>query len=275
MPAQSPPPRAAAAITFDSRRRLVVLYGGVAVNALADVWTYDGTTWAPDVAPTSPPLLEPALADDRARSRLVLTGRAGSGSLDRETWEFDGLGWARVAVGEPRARSVAPQPVRVVYDEVDDSVLAYFERALWRWQTPHPAVILTYGASCATTLGPLTLTATDRPWLGDTLHGSLTPVPATSAAGIFVGASNRQWGGTPLPFALTALGAPGCTVLAEPILLLLPPLGSTTRPWSLTLPSTPALAGAQLYAQAVALDPLANAFGLATSGALELRLGLR
>ena len=41
----------------------------------------------------------------------------------------------------------------------------------------------------------------------------------------------------------------------------------------LTIPSNPALIGAQIYSQAVSFDPLLNAFGFAISDAAVLLVG--
>lgn len=273
--AHAPSPRADAALTFDSRRGAVVLYGGDAPSPVGEIWVYDGVDWTLGTAPATAPLFEQSLCDDVARGRLVLAGRSNSSSYDRETWEHDGAAWTRVALGDPRSGSVGPQALRLAYDDSGERVLAYFERALWRWETPHKATVAAYGSACASSAGLLALTASDRPWLGDTVHGTLGPVPLVSAAAVFVGASDARWGNATLPFPLDPLGAPGCTLWAEPILLLVPPLGSPSRPWSLALPINVSLAGAPLFAQGVVLDPLANPFGLALSAGLALRLGVR
>ena len=273
--AHAPSPRRDAALTFDARRGRMVLYGGNGNGTLGDLWEFDGVDWTPGIAPTGAPLFEQSLCDDVVRARLVLAGRSNSSSLDRETLEWDGTTWTRMALGDPRSGSVGPLTLRMIHDPLSEQVLAWFDRGLWVWRTPQPARVTAYGVACATSLGPLALTVADRPWLGDTLHGEITPVPNLAAAAVFVGASDRRWGSVGLPFALDAAGAPGCTVLAEPILLLTPPLGATTRAWSVFLPASASLAGAELFAQGVALDPAANPFGLALSAGLALRMGLR
>ncbi|MBI5853426.1 MAG: hypothetical protein HZB39_20645 [Planctomycetes bacterium] len=273
--AHTPSPRADAAMSFCSRRNAVVLYGGNAPSPVGEVWVYDGVDWTSAAPPATAPIFDHSLCDDVARARLVLAGRSNSSALDRETWEWDGAAWTRVALGDPRSSNVGPQALRLAYDDSGERVLAYFERALWRYETPHQATVTAYGGACASSAGTLLLAASDRPWLGDTLHGTLGPVPLAAAAAVFVGASDARWGNATLPFALDPLGAPGCTLWAEPILLLAPPLGTSHRNWSLALPMDPSLAGASAYAQGVALDPLANPFGLALSAGLALRLGVR
>lgn len=94
-----PAARSGAGAAYDSKRGLVILFGGVGADGFyGDTWSWDGTAWR-KLADTGP---EPRgmgyLAYDTARDRVVLFGgRKGwpNGDLN-DTWEWDGATWRRV-----------------------------------------------------------------------------------------------------------------------------------------------------------------------------------
>ena len=87
--------------------------------------------------------------------------------------------------------------------------------------------------------------------------------PATAAL-FLLGRSAARWNNVTLPLDLTTVGAPGCWLYTE-VLLLLPLAtdqgGAVSVPF--TIPDDPALAGHQFFVQWAALDPAANPLGLA------------
>ncbi|MBK8006354.1 MAG: hypothetical protein IPK12_21340 [Gemmatimonadetes bacterium] len=91
-----PGPRLGAGATYDSKRGLLLLFGGAGPSGfLGDTWTWDGTTWR-QVATTGPaPRVMGYLAYDPARDRTILFGgRTGWPDGDRnDTWEWDGAAW--------------------------------------------------------------------------------------------------------------------------------------------------------------------------------------
>ena len=95
----APAPRYSAGATYDSRRGLVILFGGAGPNGfLGDTWSWNGTEWKKlsDVGP--PPRAMGYVAYDKERDRVVLFGgRSGypNGDLN-DTWEWDGTAWHRV-----------------------------------------------------------------------------------------------------------------------------------------------------------------------------------
>ena len=96
---EGPSPRIAAGSAYDSRRGLVILFGGTGNDSLhGDTWSWDGTEWR-RLATTGPePRSMGYMAYDAARDRIVLFGgRKGypDGDLD-DTWEWDGAVWRRV-----------------------------------------------------------------------------------------------------------------------------------------------------------------------------------
>lgn len=79
--------------------------------------------------------------------------------------------------------------------------------------------------------------------------------------------------GAPLPIDLTALGAPGCQLLVDPLVLLAQPsnvFGEADQP--LPIPAAPILSGVEWSAQWVQPDPLIGPFGLVTSRGLALAI---
>jgi hypothetical protein len=94
-----PGPRGGAGAAFDSKRGVVVIFGGAGPNGFfGDTWSWDGTTWK-KLADTGPePRAMGYLAYDKARDRIVLFGgRKGwpDGDLN-DTWEWDGSNWRRI-----------------------------------------------------------------------------------------------------------------------------------------------------------------------------------
>lgn len=105
----SPPARYAHAMAFDSRRKVVVMYGGAQMSAdrqtvhLEDMWQWDGRSWTEIkmTGPTPGKRYSPAMAFDPSRHRIVLTGGLevkGRGDVTAfdDVWEWDGSRWTRM-----------------------------------------------------------------------------------------------------------------------------------------------------------------------------------
>jgi len=93
-----PSPRNSPGVAYDSKRGLVILFGGAGdAGFLGDTWGFDGKAWT-KLADTGPePRAMGSLAYDPQRDRVVLFGgRKGwpDGDLD-DTWEWDGKRWAQ------------------------------------------------------------------------------------------------------------------------------------------------------------------------------------
>lgn len=115
--ASEPPLVSNAASAYDPTAKEVVLFGGCASSGCpgAQTWAYRYGYWY-NLTPASPnssnspsPRSEAALTWDSSIGRLVLFGgRASSGTLLNDTWEFGPGGWARVATSvAPPARAAA------------------------------------------------------------------------------------------------------------------------------------------------------------------------
>ena len=130
----NPPGRSGHAITYDSRRGRVVMFGGYNSGFLPDLWEFNGDSWV-EVEPLDPegdgsPLgrLDGAMAFDRARGVTVLFGGSTDwGVYDEHMWEYDGASWTTVEPldlegdGNPAARTGAA----LVYDSAYAQVLLH------------------------------------------------------------------------------------------------------------------------------------------------------
>jgi hypothetical protein len=92
-------PRRSYGLAYDSRRRRVVLIGGLAADPrrfLADTWTWDGTSWMElpaDGHPGPGSRSHATLVDDVSGGRLLYFGGTTDGKLLQELWLFDHSGW--------------------------------------------------------------------------------------------------------------------------------------------------------------------------------------
>ncbi len=93
-----PGPRSGAGFAYDTKRGLVILFGGVGEGFFGDTWSWDGSAWK-KLSDTGP---EPRgmgyLAYYKQRDRLVLFGgrKAWPDGDRNDTWEWDGTAWRRV-----------------------------------------------------------------------------------------------------------------------------------------------------------------------------------
>jgi hypothetical protein len=95
-----PAPRLSPGITYDSKRGLVLLFGGANhERVLNDLWAWDGTTWKKLAEGGPEARVMGYLAYDKRRDRVVLFGgRLGVPNNTNlgDTWEWDGAAWRRV-----------------------------------------------------------------------------------------------------------------------------------------------------------------------------------
>jgi len=107
-----PSARQGFAITYDSVRGRVVLFGGYDGSYRQDIWEWDGAagTWTERTAAgTKPSSRCGGLAYDSARQRVVLFGGYDGSSRKQDTWEWDGAAgtWTERTLSgtKPSARS--------------------------------------------------------------------------------------------------------------------------------------------------------------------------
>ncbi len=143
-PAHSPSPRFWHAMTFDSARGLVVLFGGRSVGAeYDDVWEWNGTDWTEVTVVGLSPLARAThgMAYDSTRQKHVIFGGYSATYQQSlgDTWEYDGAShtWSPQSFGGPSPRIEialafdAARNVTLLYGGRDDSN-AYL-RDTWTW----------------------------------------------------------------------------------------------------------------------------------------------
>lgn len=116
------------------------------------------------------------------------------------------------------------------------------------------------------------------PALGSTFSRQLTGAPAFAPYLLMQGLSNvtANGGSVPLPYDLTPLGAPSCTINVDPAINT---FGFTdaagVAEWSMNVPNALALRGLPWFEQALVLNAPANSFGAQVSNYARVILGER
>jgi hypothetical protein len=129
----SPTMRTLTGTAYDSRRKRIVLFGGLGNKGLADprsdTWEWDGKRWI-DVSDTAIGSRDHhSMVFDEERRRTVMFGGVASrvtpeGTVREhpaETWEWDGRRWARVSTTGPAARGGAA----MIYDRARKIVVMF------------------------------------------------------------------------------------------------------------------------------------------------------
>ncbi|MCB9870460.1 MAG: hypothetical protein H6837_11430 [Planctomycetes bacterium] len=107
-PTVSPPELGWAKMTYDSARKVCVLFGGLTPTAVGDTWEWNGSNWRLRGSGGPSPRHGHAQCYDSARRVTVLFG--GADDYPRsltDTWEYDGTTWKRVATTGPVGRLYA------------------------------------------------------------------------------------------------------------------------------------------------------------------------
>lgn len=130
----SPSPRTFPAMTYDSARKKILLFGGNRVlfgkddndyEFLSDFWEFDGKIWTKIDVPTPDGRAEASFAFDRQRQKAVLFGgyRIENGTIKpfSDTWEWNGKNWKKIAEGVPTARSGAA----IAYDLAGKKIVLF------------------------------------------------------------------------------------------------------------------------------------------------------
>lgn len=226
-----------------------------------DTWRWDGAHWIqiPTSAHPNGQVANDA-AYDLIRQRIVLTGGNGTGgSPTGTTAEFD----ARTNDWIIRPLDPGIYKTSRYFAAFIPSVGKTFKvsgQALnsttppdktYEFQSDHIAEFTPAGSGCQTSAGVPDLSATTRPWIGETLAMQVANTPMTASTLILTGL-----GTTSIPLDALGLGGPGCTVTVDPIVAIPAlPSGSTGVPTlSLIIPADISLAGGVVYFQAAVIE---------------------
>jgi len=112
-----------ASVTYDSDRKVLVLYGGLQSEDqnFEDTWEWDGTDWTQRATHGAGPRESAGMTYDSEREKVVLFGGAQSGRLMHDTWEWDGNEWTQVSTEGPSARF----PAGFVYDKSHQNAVLF------------------------------------------------------------------------------------------------------------------------------------------------------
>ena len=270
--ASAPAPRRATDMAFDPNTGGMVLFSGYLQGS--DTWLFNGVDWVALTPATVPPgRYDHTLATDFVRNRVVMFG----GTTFSDTWEWDGVDWIQRTPSNP---PLARYDDYLVWDNARERIVMFGGLAgnpdMWEYRTNAPGTFVAYGSGCLGSGGIApALSSPDRPWVGESLNVRVDSLLPTAPVFMFVGFSNTFWSGIPLPYDLSSLGMTGCFLLAEPLVAPQLPNSGGSAQLSLAVPSGPALAGLDVYFQAITADPRANPFGAAVSNGGAAHLGLK
>jgi len=158
---QRPPARGAGGICFDTKRQVVVLFGGAALGGtfLNDIWEWNGSTWTQKFpqGPSPIPRRNPNLVYDEARQRVVTYG--GMDALYAplgDTWEYDGQRWTNavppVSPGPKHGHSMWYDPGRqrtALYGGQGTTAIWEWDGAVWSSRQPALSPSARYESACA------------------------------------------------------------------------------------------------------------------------------
>ncbi|MBK8976192.1 MAG: serine hydrolase [Planctomycetes bacterium] len=146
--------------------------------------------------------------------------------------------------------------------------------AMLTWRNHVAGSFTTFGVGCAGSAGTPQHSAQGTPELGQSISYDLDAAPAGTTVVLNLGLSRTAWNRLPLPFALNALGAPGCFLNVGPIDSASTRTGrGGTASIPLAIPLSQSLIGADLFTQFLVVDPRANAAGLTTTNGLTTHIG--
>ncbi len=141
----------------------------------------------------------------------------------------------------------------------------------WKETQPIPAYTVGFGQGCS----GLSLGASGSATIGSTdFAAEITGAVPNQVVTLRVSTSIEEFAGLPLPLDLDYLGASGCQLLvgdATEVAGVTGASGEASLP--VPLPTQPALAGSELFLQALATEPSFGQLGVSFSGALAVTVG--
>ena len=243
-------------------------------GGISTYWEWTGTNWQQRFY-TGAPAAGGAMACDTANTTVVMLDGV-LDALPNHSWTL--------ANGSIQRRSTPVEPARrtdaaMAFDPIRGKTLLFggfngLELGdTWEFTPGASATYTTFGAGCTGTRGIPTLAAQQGslPRIGQTLSLQIGNAPVQGQIFLFLGFSNTDWTGTPLPFSLAPFGANGCNVLVSGDQTFLLPNLLGTSVWNASVPNLP---GVQFYNQAFVFDAAANPFGVTASNAGQGVVGL-
>ncbi len=141
-PAQSPSPRAAAAMAYDPISQKIVLVGGFgSTDYFDETWTFDGTNWTQVMTTDAPSARAGAsMAYDKWLQKLVLFGGF-NGQYLGDTWTWDGATstWTQMnptkGTHPETLPMVFPDPLSGRVDNFGGWDGQFYSLTTWRWRS--------------------------------------------------------------------------------------------------------------------------------------------
>lgn len=276
-----PPPRVRHRMVWDSVNRRVVMFGGmVKGTSNPRTWEWDGSLWHERRTQVHPSNAWMAFAFHPGIAKTMM---AGGGFKSGQLFGYDGRQWLR---HQPIGSISAAQPGYMVYDAARAEILMIgrpfntgnINAAVFAYRASPKTLGKSreYGTSCGGSQPPR-LRFREPPYIGYTTELELAPLPSSGFAipFLFLGDSDRSWGGVPLPLDLTGMGGPGCHLYANPVLLIIMQRIGNAATAPAKIPLRADLVGLGAFVQGFVLDSTANAMGAAVSNGVQGTIGRR
>jgi len=108
-------------MAYDAATGKVVLTGGE--GGSSETWTYDGTAWAEQSTPQSPPqLYSSGVAYDAADKQIVIADGIVNGGMRNSTWTYDGTTWTEQHPAQSTPKLYIPA---MAYDAATEAVVMF------------------------------------------------------------------------------------------------------------------------------------------------------
>ena len=203
------------------------------------------------------------MAYDRRSEHIVLHGGETVG-CENDAWSWNGTQWFRHTATSswPSSRSGAA----LWLDPATNQLLLFgggcgtnYTNELWELSLPAFARTNSYGTACVGSNGPLALSAvgSSLPVIGQTFQLEMSGIPLFSPCVGYVGFSNTQFSGVPLPLPLDFVRMYGCFAYMSADLtfpLPAPNNATNTTQWNLPIPPDPVFLAMHIYLQGLALE---------------------
>jgi hypothetical protein len=292
--ATSPSPRFPGAMAFDSARGKVVMYGGsdaTYTTNYSDSWDWDGANWQPTQLRRADGDWNPgardghAMAYDPRAERVVLHGGETASGCQQDVWSWNGTEWT-IHLAQSGSVPSARTGAQLIHDNGTNRMLLFaggcgtsYTNDLWQLSLPTFARVNSYGSACVGSNGPLALAVVNSslPVIGQTLQLEMSGIPIFSPCVGYVGLSNTQFAGVPLPFSLDFVRMYGCSAYMSADLnfpIGLPNNATNTAAWNLTIPMDPVFLSLHIYLQGLALEFGGTRLATVTNG-IDARIGDR
>jgi hypothetical protein len=270
-----PPGRSGHRMVFDPTRQCVVLYGGVSYQGgvrYTDTWEWDGSVWRERFGiPSAGVYGAFDMAWDSTLQRAIVFGGLLNGTDTDRVSTYDGTAWSVLTTLGGPGWIIWPA---IAYDSLRNRTLSFggdipggvAGLSALEIRTGILASFAAHGGGCPGPSGVGTVTARNstRPTLGTTFQLRFGNLANTPLALVFatLGFDDQTWNGQPLPFDLTQVGMPGCSLrLAPGPTDVLSNLGGFAD-WSFAIPANPSLDGFHFFVQGGVLASGFNAAGM-------------